>query len=302
MVVFKCAQIISFKVKKNVILINCNSNCYILILLNLLTLILNTIIMKKITLLAFALIASMAVYAQTDEEKAAEARAQANNPIASVSAFNLQSYYSTNLSGVVDGTSNAYWLRFATPTGRILWRFSAPFSTYVNKDVGISESGLGDMDLFAAYLAVSKPKFSFGIGPSVSAPTASSSLLGTGKWTGGLAAVTFAVVSAQLQVGALVIWRTDFAGSSNRKDVDFFAFQPFAFVQAGKGFYFRTAPTWNFNLTNGNYNVPLGIGVGKVMKINKTVLNFFIEPQYSVLHEGLNQPLIQFYSALNMQF
>ncbi|OIQ27789.1 MAG: hypothetical protein BM564_11485 [Bacteroidetes bacterium MedPE-SWsnd-G2] len=258
--------------------------------------------MKKIITLAFAFMLVVSVNAQTDEEKAAAARAQANNPIASVTAFNLQSYYSTNLSGVVDGTSNTYWLRFATPTGRVLWRYSAPFSTYVNKDLGISESGLGDMDLFAAYLAVSKPKFSFGIGPSVSAPTASADVLGTGKWTGGLAAVAFAIISSQLQMGALAIWRTDFAGSSNRADVDIFAVQPFAMFQAGKGLYFRTAPTWNFNLRNGSYNVPVGFGIGKVIKINDVVCNFFIEPQFSALHNGPNQPLFQLYSALNMQF
>ena len=258
--------------------------------------------MKNFIIMAFALLVSISVNAQTEEEKAANARAQANNPIASKTAFNLQSYYSTNLSGVTDGTSNSYWLRFATPTGRVLWRFSAPLSTFENKDLGISESGLGDMDLFAAYLAVSKPKFSFGIGPSVSAPTASSATLGTGKWTGGLAAVTFAVLSPKFQVGALAIWRTDFAGSSNRDDVDIFAAQPFAMFQAGKGLYFRSAPTWNFNLRNGSYNVPVGFGIGKVIKIDKVVCNFFIEPQFSAIHKGPNQQLFQLYSALNMQF
>ncbi|MFD1292360.1 hypothetical protein ACFQ5N_00815 [Lutibacter holmesii] len=253
--------------------------------------------MKNILLLTVSLLFTVISFSQSDEEKA-----QANNPLASITAFNMQQYYSPNLSGDSEATSSTYWLRFATPTGRVLWRASVPVGTYSSDKTGLDESGLGDVDLFAAYLAVSKPKFTFGIGPSVSAPTATSDYLGTGKWTAGAAAVVFAAVSAQFQTGALAIWRTDFAGSSNRKDVDFFAFQPFAFIQAGKGVYFRTAPTWNFNLNNGNYNVPLGIGVGKVLKINKTVLNFFIEPQYSVLHKGPNQPLLQFYSALNMQF
>jgi hypothetical protein len=177
-----------------------------------------------------------------------------------------------------------------------------PISTYSSSTTGIDESGLGDLDVFAAYLAVSKPTVTFGIGPSVSAPTATSDLLGTGKWTAGAAAVAFVAFSKDFQAGGLAIWRTDVGGDKNRDDVDIFAFQPFAFAQAGKGFYFRSAPTWNFNLNTGDYNVPLGIGVGKVLKIKNTVLNFFIEPQYSVLHKGDNQPLLQFYSALNMQF
>lgn len=253
--------------------------------------------MKKLCILAIALFTSIAIHAQSEDEAA-----QANNPIASITAFNLQNYYSSNISGVENGTSNTSWLRFATPTGRVLWRLSAPISSYNNKDLGIQESGLGDMDLFAAYNVIMKPKFSLAIGPSVSAPTATSDLLGTGKWTGGLAAVAFAAVSPQFQVGGLAIWRKSFAGDKNRDDVNIFALQPFAFWQAGNGLYFRSAPTWTFNLENDNYNIPVGIGIGKIIKINKVVCNFFIEPQYSVLHKGDNQPLLQFYSALNMQF
>ena len=253
--------------------------------------------MKSIITVTIALLISLTIYAQTDEEKA-----QANNPLANTTAFNLQQYYSNNLSGDPEATSSTYWLRFATPTGRVLWRASLPISTYSSSTRGLDESGLGDFDLFAAYLAVSKPTTTFGIGPSMSAPTATSELLGTGKWTAGAAAVVFHAFSKDFQAGGLAIWRTDVGGDKNREDVNVFALQPFAFAQAGKGFYFRSAPTWNFNLNNGNYNVPLGIGVGKVLKIKNTVMNFFIEPQYSVLHNGDNQPLLQFYSALNMQF
>ncbi len=253
--------------------------------------------MKTIKALIVTLFITLSFYAQTDEEKA-----QANNPLASITAFNLQQYYSSNLSGDSGATSSTSWLRFATPTGRVLWRASLPISTYSSSTTGIDESGLGDLDVFAAYLAVSKPTLTFGIGPSVSAPTATSDLLGTGKWTAGAAAVAFAAFSKDFQAGGLAIWRTDVGGDKNREDVDIFAFQPFAFLQAGKGFYFRSAPTWNFNLNNGDYNVPVGIGVGKVFKIKNTVMNFFIEPQYSILHNGDNQPLLQFYSALNMQF
>ncbi|NLR93043.1 hypothetical protein [Flammeovirga agarivorans] len=252
--------------------------------------------MKYLFILVSLLIGTVS-FAQTDQEKA-----QANNPLAKITAFNLQQYYAPNLTGNDEATSSTYWLRYAKPTGRVLWRASLPFSTYSNPETGISSSGLGDFDLFAAYLAVSKPTLSFGIGPSVSAPTATHSTLGTGKWTLGAAAVAFASVSPQFQTGGLVIWRTDVGGDMNREEVNILAFQPFAFWQVGNGVYFRSAPTWNFNLEKGTYNVPLGVGLGKVIKIKKTVCNFFIEPQYSVLHYGDNQPLFQLYSALNMQF
>jgi hypothetical protein len=171
-----------------------------------------------------------------------------------------------------------------------------------NSSVNYSESGLGDLDIFAAYLAVTKPKFTFGIGPSASFNTASNDALGTGKNTLGVAAVVFAMPSPQFQIGGLVIWRTDIGGDSNRADVNLLAIQPFYFWQLGKGLYFRGAPVIPFDLTSGDYHVPIGLGVGKVVKINGTVFNFFIEPQPSILVEGVGQPTFQIYAALNMQF
>ena len=202
------------------------------------------------------------------------------------------------------GSANTTWFRFAAPTGPILWRVSIPLETrhVNNSSVNYSESGLGDLDIFAAYLAVTKPKFTFGIGPSASFNTASNDALGTGKNTLGVAAVVFAMPSPQFQIGGLVIWRTDIGGDSNRADVNLLAIQPFYFWQLGGGLYFRGAAVMPFDLENGNYHVPLGLGVGKVVKINGTVFNFFLEPQPSILVEGVGQPTFQVYAGLNMQF
>ena len=79
-------------------------------------------------------------------------------------------------------------------------------------------------------------------------------------------------------------------------------FQPFGFVQLGGGTYFRAAPIWSFDLATGNHSVPFGIGIGRVVKLGSTVLNFFVEPQFSMLDEGAGQPVFQVYAALNMQF
>jgi hypothetical protein len=66
--------------------------------------------------------------------------------------------------------------------------------------------------------------------------------------------------------------------------------------------YLRTAPLWIFNIETGDYNVPIGFGIGKILKVGKTVYNIFIEPQYTVLHYGVGQPEFQLFVALNMQF
>ena len=99
-----------------------------------------------------------------------------------------------------------------------------------------------------------------------------------------------------------MIWQTDFAGDSDRDSTNLLAIQPFYFFQLGKGLYFRGAPIWVYNLEKNTYNMPIGLGIGQVMRSGRTVYNFFIEPQFTVLDKGLGQPEFQNYMALNMQF
>ena len=266
--------------------------------------------MKKIYILAIAFIIGTSFFYGQEQEAAQksgpsdEELAKSNNPLADLIAFNIQYYFRPSLNKVEGGSAHTTWFRFAIPTGRVLWRLSAPLESraVVNQDTNFSESGLGDLDLFAAYIIKQDPKLTFGLGPSFSFDTASSDALGTGKNTAGLAAIVFAVPNPQFQGGALVIWRTDVGGDEARADVNLLAIQPFYFWQLGKGLYFRGAPIIPFDLETGDYHVPLGLGLGKVVKIEGVVCNFFMEAQPSVLSRGTGQPNYQIYGALNMQF
>ncbi len=239
------------------------------------------------------------LYSQEADENALK---QANNPLANMIAFNVQNYYMSSLYGSPDQTANTAWLRFAMPTGRVLWRASLPIPTVPRGELD-PKSGIGDFNIFAAYL-LSAPTSSvqFGIGPLLAAPTATNELLGSGKWQLGAAAVYFNAESPRLQYGALVTWQTSIAGDENRANTNLIVFQPFSMWQLGGGTYLRTAPLWVFDLESGNYNVPFGFGIGKILKIGGTVYNIFIEPQYTILHYGIGQPEFQIYTALNMQF
>lgn len=48
------------------------------------------------------------------------------------------------------------------PTGRVLWRASLPVRTVPTASLPVS--GVGDFDVFGAYLAVQKPDLTFGLG------------------------------------------------------------------------------------------------------------------------------------------
>lgn len=246
-------------------------------------------------------VAVEAVEAIAEVEADADAAIQANNPLASIKTINTHNYYMPALDGMPDETSNTFWLRYAQPAGRFLIRASLPISSVPTANQ-TNQSGLGDLNAFAAYLAVQKPKTTFGIGPLVALPTATNEALGSGKWQAGLALVIFEVVSKHLQVGGLITWQTSFAGQADRAKTNLMAIQAFGMWQLGGGTYLRSTGVTAFNFESDSYIVPFGLGIGKVLKSNKLVFNMFAEPQFTVLSRGVGQPKIQFLFGINTQF
>ncbi len=227
----------------------------------------------------------------------------ANNPLARTQAFNLHDYYVPAMSEVPDQTANAFWLRYAQPFGRVLVRASLPLSRVPAGDGTTgTASGLGDFNGFAAYLFDTKPGVSFGVGPQLTVPTATTDQTGTGKWQGGLAAVFFDATSKAVQWGGLVTWQAAFAGDADRPGTNVLAVQPFYFVQLGKGTYVRSSAVMAFDLKNGSYNVPVGLGIGQVIPTKSVVFNVFVEPQFTVLSHGAGQPELQVFVGFNTQF
>lgn len=247
--------------------------------------------------LVLFLVAS-AVDAQDDKSSAA---VEANNPLADIVAFNVQNYYIPELSGLDDANANTFWLRYAQPFGKWLFRGSLPVLRVPT--VEGNTSGLGDFNAFLAYLFDTKnPGLAVGVGPLLSLPTATEDETGRGKWEAGLAAVLFNGTSPKFQWGGLLTYQTDFAGDDERADTSLIVAQPFYFWQLGKGLYVRGAPLWVFNLETNSYHIPMGLGIGKVVPSGRTVFNFFIEPQFTILDRGVGQPELQIYMAVNMQF
>ncbi|MDG5500219.1 hypothetical protein [Marinobacter sp. BGYM27] len=251
-----------------------------------------------------ALLSHHAAFAQ--DQQAGNAAAQANNPLADMTAFNIQDYYIGDLTES-DESANQAWLRFAKPFSVSdtdwIFRASLPINSFPTAPDGDKETGIGDLNMFAAYLFdTGNPAVSFGFGPQITAPTAGKDELGSEKWSGGVANVLFNASSPTFQYGYLLTWQESFAGEDDREDVNSAAFQPFAFYQLGGGTYLRAAPIWLYNLENGNYSMPLGVGVGQVFKQDKTVYNLFVEPQFSVADDGPGQPEWQIFLGFNMQF
>ena len=246
-----------------------------------------------------------AVLAQDDAAESGDVAAQANNPLANMTAFNLHNYYIGKQTETGDD-ANQFFLRYATPFhlgGDWLMRASLPINTFPVPPDGDKETGFGDLNVFAAYLFdTGNPAVSFGLGPQINAPTATKDSLGSEKWSAGLANVLFDARSSKFQYGYLLTWAASFAGGEDRADVNIGAFQPFGIYQLGKGRYLRSTGIWVYDFETDNYSVPVGIGFGRVIPKGKTVYNFFIEPQWSVADKGPGWPEWQVFVGFNMQF
>jgi hypothetical protein len=265
--------------------------------------------MKKI-LIAIFLISSLLVSHSQDKnetENQKNSLAQANNPLADMTALNFHNYYVPKLTDApADAYMNTAWIRFAKPfaKGRLLFRLSIPLNTVTYPgiaDTVYAMNGLGDINAFLSYNFVSKPTATVGIGPLVVAPSASNDSLGAGKWQGGFAFVTFIARSPVFQFGGLITWQTSFSGDEDKPNTNLAAIQPFYFWQLGNGTYVRGAPIWVFDIENETFHVPLGLGIGKVLPVGRTVFNLFVETQYSVIHKG-TQPQFQLFAGINLQF
>ncbi|WP_311044994.1 hypothetical protein [Rhizobium sp. NZLR1b] len=80
-------------------------------------------------------------------------------------------------------------------------------------------------------------------------------------------------------------------------------FEPIVNINLSGGRYLRSAATWNFNFESGDSYIPVGFGIGKVFVLDKgATMNAFIEPQYTVWHDGDGAPRWQIFAGLNLQF
>ena len=228
--------------------------------------------------------------------------AKANNPLADANAINFQNYYMPSLQGLPNASVNAFLLRPVMVAGRQIIRATIPFQT---SPAGLLEydSGIGDVNVFDAILVTPQDASTMiGVGPLIVIPSASPDSLGAGKWQAGAAAVLVKPMPGGSMFAGLVTWQTDFAGDEDRPGTNFLTAQPVAVLQIGGGFYVRSSGLWTFDLENERYLVPFGIGVGKVFKVGSTVVNAFLEPQFSAYSKGDNQPRWQVFGGINLQW
>ena len=145
--------------------------------------------------------------------------------------------------------------------------------------------GLGDIN-YSLFVSPAKPgKVIWGVGPSITFPSATDSQLGSGKWSAG-PTVVLLTQPKPWTIGILGRQLWSFAGQSNRKDVNQFLMEPFINYNLTDGWYLLTDMilTANWNEDPGQqWTVPIGGGVGKLMNIGGQAINTKLEVYYNAV-------------------
>ena len=157
-------------------------------------------------------------------------------------------------------------------------------SPELGKSARDSANGLGDINYSLFFSPVKVGKVIWGVGPSITMPTASDDQLGSGKWSAGMTGVVLDLRSwGSMGVLGRQLW--SIAGDSDRKHVNQTLIEPFLNYNLDGGWYLVSdwVITANWKANSGNrWTIPVGGGAGKLFKIGDQAINAKLEAYYNV--------------------
>jgi hypothetical protein len=247
-------------------------------------------------LLMLALL-SVGPHATAAEGGGGDVRAAAQNPISSMVSLPLKLTFD---NGADNGDANFFNINPVYPVRVGDWNLvNRALVPLIDAPGGVSglpgipnpepsnsgrEFGLGDINYSLFVSPVKYDKVIWGIGPSITLPTATDSQLGSEKWSIGPTAVALTQVKWG-SIGMLARQLWSFAGTSGRKNVNQLLVEPFVNYNLDKGWYLVTdmVITSNWEASSSNrWTVPIGGGVGRIFKIGDQAINAKAEAYYNV--------------------
>jgi hypothetical protein len=149
---------------------------------------------------------------------------------------------------------------------------------------GDGATGLGDINYSLYFSPVKYGNAIWGVGPSITMPSASDKELGSDKWsTGPTGVVLFQPKFGTYGMLGRHLW--SFAGDSDRADVNQSLIEPFLNYNLPDGWYLLTdiiiTANWEADADN-RWTVPLGGGVGKLFTVGNQAINMRSEAYYNV--------------------
>jgi len=236
--------------------------------------------------------------AQSAPAESAEAlRKKAQNPVADLISVPIQENWNfgiqpgdrtqnvLNIQPVIPVDLTKDWnliIRWIAPV--VYQPVTVPQQSGTNVQTGYY--GLGDMQP-AFFFAPKKSKVIWGVGPQLLLPTATKTgVLGQGKFGLG-PTVVLLVQPGKWTLGALAnnVWSV--AGHSDLPDVNQFLLQYFINYNLQKGWYLTWQPTVTANWNAADdykWVVPLGGGIGRIMKLGAQPVNVGVQFYGNAIH------------------
>ncbi|MGF1561961.1 MAG: neuromedin U [Geminicoccaceae bacterium] len=249
--------------------------------------------------LAMVAVWCLTASASLAQETGGDLRAATQNPISSLVSLPFKFTFD---NGADNGDANILNIQPVYPVTAGDWNLvnrviapiadapggvpNLPSNPGIGEDTGDRAFGLGDINysLFLNPTETTTP-FIWGAGGSITLPTATSSELGSGKWSAGPTAVvlfqpgwgTYGLLGRHL-------WSV--AGPNGREDVNSSLIEPFINYNLDDGWYLisDSVITANWTLDSGDrWTLPLGGGAGKLFQIGNQPMNMRAEAYYNVL-------------------
>ena len=147
-------------------------------------------------------------------------------------------------------------------------------------------TGLGDIQPSFLFAPAVPGKVIWGVGPTVLLPTATDRSLATGKFSAGPALLVL-VQPTHWSIGAFVTNLYSIAGPSTRRDLDLLSIQIYMNDNLAKGWYLLSNPSLyaDHKVSTGHaWTIPVGGGVGRVLKIGPQTINSQLSAYRNVVH------------------
>jgi hypothetical protein len=229
---------------------------------------------------------------QPHQVSASELNRQLSNPVTSLWSLTFQ----FNNYRLENGEWN-YSLQFqpVLPIGltkdlNLITRPVIPLYNSVPHETAPGEfdrtTGFGDIILLELLSPAHTGHWILGAGPTFIFPTATSDFTGQGKWQAGPAFVV-GYLTKEFIVGVFPQQWWSFAGDSSRPDTSQMNLQPFAAWFFGEGWSVgysgNILADWKAP-SNNRWTVPIGVAVGKVVKLGKLPVKIQLAGQYMPIH------------------
>lgn len=227
-------------------------------------------------IILFSFIALRAAGAAQQEPSTEELSKKTQNPVADLISVPLQSNWNFG-AGSRDKTTYVLNIQPVIPIKlsdewNLIARVIMPVINQPSLFPGMdSAAGLGDINS-TLFLSPGKPgRIIWGVGPTLTLPTASDKLLGAGQWSMGPAGVAL-MIEGPWVFGALMNNQWSVGGWSDN-NVNILLLQPFVNYNLPDGWYINSVPIltadWKAKKAGDVWTVPVGGGFGKLFRLGQ---------------------------------